>query len=212
MKTLKCSVVYTCLPVLMGLGLSVQAQSLIQFSASTYSVTEGVSDQAEVAVQRTNDLDTVVRVDSATTNLSATAGADYLDVSTHLIFLARETNLVVAVPILNDGSGDGPGTETVMLLGIGKPMLDMCNPSATITTLFDKNTRDVIRFQISGTEHLNCADNYPASYAHNPPPAREVARIRQRYALWFLNKHLKGSTNPMPDPKAHPRIINFEQK
>jgi hypothetical protein len=96
------------------LGGPLQAASIIQFSATTYNVTEGMN-QVEIAVQRTNDLDTVVSVDLATSNLTATAGADYLDVSARLTFLAGETNQIVAVPILNDGLVEGIETFQVLL-------------------------------------------------------------------------------------------------
>ncbi len=55
------------------LGARLQAGSLIQFSAPIYHITEGI-DQIEVVVQRRNDLETVVNVDFATTNVSAMAG------------------------------------------------------------------------------------------------------------------------------------------
>jgi len=66
-------------------GFNVKATSVIQFSAATYSVTEG-TNQVVITVQRSDDLDTVVSVDFTTTNLSATAGLDYLDVVTNLTF------------------------------------------------------------------------------------------------------------------------------
>jgi hypothetical protein len=111
MKTMNCSAAYTRLPALigMGLGLSLHAQSVIQFSATTYNVTEDTG-QAEIIVQRTNDLNMVVSVDFATTNLSATPGLDYLDVATNLTFGAGETNLIIAVPILNDSLVEGMET------------------------------------------------------------------------------------------------------
>jgi dienelactone hydrolase len=84
-----------------GFSLTAHGQSAIQFSASSYNVTEG-APEATICVQRNNDLDTVVSVDFATTNLTATAGADYTEVSTRLTFLAGETNKLVRVPILND--------------------------------------------------------------------------------------------------------------
>ena len=104
---------YTLVTALIGLGLRLQAASIIQFSATTYNVTEGAS-QVEIAVQRTNDLDTIVSVDFTTTNLTATPGADYLDVSTNLTFLSGETNQIVVVPILNDGLVEA--IETFQLL------------------------------------------------------------------------------------------------
>ncbi len=96
-------------------ALNLSAASVIQFSAWTYNVTEGVNAQAEVVVQRTNDLDTVVSVDFATTNASATAGLDYLDVATNLTFGAGETNKLVTVPIHNDGLVEVGETFQVML-------------------------------------------------------------------------------------------------
>jgi hypothetical protein len=39
-----------------------------------------------------------------------------------------------------------------------------------------------------------------------------VARTINAYTLWFLNTHLKGSTDPMPALADYPRVINFMQK
>jgi Calx-beta domain len=92
-----------------------QAASTIQFSTTTYAITEGAPEVA-IVVQRANGLDTVVSVDFATTtNGNATAGMDYLDVSMNLTFLANETNKTVAVPILNDGFLEGLETFRVIL-------------------------------------------------------------------------------------------------
>jgi dienelactone hydrolase len=90
-------------------ALDLSAASVIQLPATLYSVTEGTS-QVEINVQRTNDLDTVVSVDFTTTNLSATAGLDYMDVATNLTFGVGETNRTVVVSILNDALVEG--TET----------------------------------------------------------------------------------------------------
>lgn len=80
--------------------------SVIQFSATSYPVTEGAGP-VSIAIQRTSDLDTVVGVEFVTTNLSATAGLDYLDVVTNVTFGAGETNRVIAVPMLNDALVEG---------------------------------------------------------------------------------------------------------
>jgi dienelactone hydrolase len=90
------------------------ATSVIQFSATTYNVTEN-TQTVEIQVQRTNDVDTVVNVDFATTNLNATAGLDYLEVTTNLTFHAGETNQMVTVSILNDGLPEGIETFQVLL-------------------------------------------------------------------------------------------------
>ena len=94
-----------CLPylVVIGLGLNLYGQSVIQFSTTPYNVTEG-TPEVRVLVQRTNDLDTIVSVNFATvTNGTAVAGADFVETTTNLTFLANETNKTVSVPILNDG-------------------------------------------------------------------------------------------------------------
>ena len=89
-----------------GSVLNTQSASVIQFSSRTLSVSEE-STAAEIIVRRTNDLETVVSVEFATTNLTATPGMDYLEIATNLTFLAGETNLIVAIPILNDGEVEG---------------------------------------------------------------------------------------------------------
>lgn len=42
--------------------------------------------------------------------------------------------------------------------------------------------------------------------------AQEVNRTVNAFAIWFLNKHLKGSTDPMPGLQDYPRVFNFKQK
>src|SRR5262245_34667911 len=91
-----------------------QAASVIRFSASTYLVTED-TPQVAVVIQRANDLETVVGVDFSMTNLSATAGLDYLDVATNLTFAAGESNKLVVVAILNDGLVEAPETFRMLL-------------------------------------------------------------------------------------------------
>jgi dienelactone hydrolase len=103
MRTIRC---VTSLAVLLGSLLAAQSASVIQFTSRIVSASED-STTAEIIVRRTNDLDTVVSVEFATTNLTATPGVDYLEIATNLTFLAGETNLIVAIPILNDGEVEG---------------------------------------------------------------------------------------------------------
>jgi hypothetical protein len=114
MKTKSSHPVVVLLLALWGPAL-LHAQSVIQFSATLYNVTEGTPEVA-ILVQRTNGLDTVVSADFATTtNGTATAGADYVEVSTTLTFLANETNKTVTVPILNDAAVEPIETFQVIL-------------------------------------------------------------------------------------------------
>lgn len=78
------------------------AASVIQFSAQSYAGIEGFPEMA-VVVARSGDLDTVVSVDFVTKDGTATAGEDYLSLSTNLTFQSSEITKIVAVPILNDG-------------------------------------------------------------------------------------------------------------
>ena len=61
----------TTLAMVLACTSGLQAASTTQFSAITDSVTEGAS-QVDVAVQRTDAVDTVVSVDFATTHLTPT--------------------------------------------------------------------------------------------------------------------------------------------
>jgi hypothetical protein len=96
MRTIRC---IASLAALIGSVLHAQSASVIQFTSRIVSASED-STAAEIIVRRTNDLDTVVSVEFATTNLTATPGVDYLEIATNLTFLAGETNLIVAIPIL----------------------------------------------------------------------------------------------------------------
>jgi hypothetical protein len=60
----------TSLMALFGSVLDAQSASVIQFAFRIVSASEG-STAAEIIVRRTNDLDTVVSVEFATTNLEA---------------------------------------------------------------------------------------------------------------------------------------------
>lgn len=76
--------------------------SIIEFSASEYRVTEG-TPEVLVIVQRIGDLETEVSVELATTNFTATAGLDYVQVVTNVVFQPGDTNRSVAISLLNDG-------------------------------------------------------------------------------------------------------------
>ncbi|MBI3414274.1 MAG: hypothetical protein HY043_02965 [Verrucomicrobia bacterium] len=103
----------TCL-----IGLAVPrfglAQPTIQFTTTSYTVTENAG-QATLTVQRTVDLTTLVSVDFATADGTATNEFKYTAVSGTLSFGAGETNKVIAVPILNDGLVGGAKNFRVSL-------------------------------------------------------------------------------------------------
>jgi poly(3-hydroxybutyrate) depolymerase len=109
--------------VTLGETALLQAASTIQFSANSYTVAESVGTVA-LSVQRTSDLNTLVSVDYATADGTATNGLKYAAVSGTLAFGAGETNRTIVVPILNDcfvgGTKDfrvGLSTPTNAVLG-----------------------------------------------------------------------------------------------
>ena len=95
------------------LGLA-QPLATIQFSANSYTVSEGAGT-VTLSVQRTNDVDTIVSVDYATADGTATNRLKYTAVSGTLQFLAGETNQPIVVPILNEGLVEGTKTFRVVL-------------------------------------------------------------------------------------------------
>jgi hypothetical protein len=85
---------------------------VIQFSAATYSVGES-GGSATITLTRTGGSTGAVSVTVATSNGTATAGADYTAVSTVVNFAAGATSATATVPILGDSVFEG--NETVNL-------------------------------------------------------------------------------------------------
>lgn len=107
------------LATLLSLGASAtlclgQPAGTIQFSASTYGVSE-TNLTATLTVQRADDLSTSATVDYASRAGNATADADYTDVSGTIVFAPGESVRPIAVPILNDATIESPETFTVTL-------------------------------------------------------------------------------------------------
>lgn len=78
--------------------------------------------------------------------------------------------------------------------------------------LFNKLKQDAIWFQIRYTEHGSFGTWYWTVTSATLDRRRETARTITDYTLWFLNKYLKGSTDPMPQPANYPQVFNFKQK
>jgi len=92
-----------------GLG-----QSTLQFAAATYTVAESAGT-ATLTVQRLNDTNTLVSVDYATADGTATNGLKYTATNGTLTFGPSETNQTIVVPILNNGFVEGTKTFQVIL-------------------------------------------------------------------------------------------------
>ncbi len=119
----------------------------IQFSAAQYSVRE-TGGLATITVLRGDDLNVAATVDYATSDGTATAGADYTARSGTLHFAAGETTQTILIPILDDGLHEGP--ETVNLT-LSNPSADVSlgvQSNAVLTILDDERQINIGRGQL----------------------------------------------------------------
>jgi hypothetical protein len=106
--------------------------------------------------------------------------------------------------------------------GVGKPSLvvfgDYSDAANYYDFLFNKATKDVTVFQIQGAASgvyqamILVQDFYLLLDTDRLDTGREGARTIADYSLWFLNKYLKGSSEPTPSLAKYPRIRGFKQK
>jgi len=105
--------------------------------------------------------------------------------------------------------------DELVRLGLSKPSLSIYAQPISLPgqelLLFNRVTHDAIWFQVTSTTHLTFLDYYWFSPTQIPG-LREAMRTMNTYTLWFLNKYLKGSTEPMPALADYPRLINLKQK
>jgi hypothetical protein len=99
-------------------------------------------------------------------------------------------------------------------LPLQQPVLQINASDRVDTTLYSTTTNHAVWFQISSTDHLLIAgvDWYWAWHPENVAGGREVARTINAYTAWFLNKYLKGSSDPVPPLAEYPRVTGFKQK
>ncbi|MBI3416848.1 MAG: hypothetical protein HY043_16280, partial [Verrucomicrobia bacterium] len=102
--------------------------------------------------------------------------------------------------------------DTLLAVGLSKPVLSMYRGDTSDLDLFNKLKQDAVWFQIRYTEHESFSSFYWIITSATLERRRETARTIRDYMLWFLNKHLKGSTDPMPPPANYPQVFNFKQK
>lgn len=107
-----------------------------------------------------------------------------------------------------------PFSSAPQLVRVQQPLLEINASNNGDTTLYTMATNEAIWFQISSTDHMMiaAADWYWAWYPGNVAGGREVARTINAYTLWFLNKHLKSSADPIPALTSYPRVTGFRQK
>lgn len=88
--------------------------SVVQFSASSYSVSEG-GGTALIDVERVGGAIGPATVRFATSNNTAVAGLDYVGVTNTLAFAAGETRKTFGIPIIDDNQVEGDESLTLTL-------------------------------------------------------------------------------------------------
>jgi hypothetical protein len=127
--------------VILGLALLQPARvaraagpSVVQFSASTYNVTEGLTFRT-ITVTRTGDISGPATVDFATANVSASQRTDYTTAVGTLRFGANESSKSFDVLISEDIKLEGTETFTVTLSnGTGQALLGTPSTASVVIT------------------------------------------------------------------------------
>ncbi|HEY6166600.1 MAG TPA: Calx-beta domain-containing protein, partial [Verrucomicrobiae bacterium] len=120
--------------------------SFLGFSATTYSVTEGISN-AVVSVVRTGGTDRAASVEVRTANLTATAGSDYLALTTTLFFVPGQTTNTALIPILDDCAVEPAETFRVYLTNAVGAFIS--SPSnATVSILDNDSANGTFAFDV----------------------------------------------------------------
>ena len=117
---------------------------MFQFDAASYSVNEGAGT-ATITVNRTSGTAGGVTVQFATSDGTATAGADYTAVTQTLTFGPGQTSQTITIPITDDNLFEP--TETVNLTLSNPTGGTLGSPAAAVLSIVDNELPSV--FQLS---------------------------------------------------------------
>ena len=124
------------------------AGGTLQFSAPTYSVSEGAA-LATITVVRTGGSASEVTVDFSTRNGTATASSDYVVTAGTLSFGANEASRTFTVSVLNDTLVKGPRTVGLTLSNpTGGAVLG--TPATAVLNIVEDDAGGVLRFSAAG--------------------------------------------------------------
>ncbi|TXT51486.1 MAG: hypothetical protein FD140_1524 [Limisphaerales bacterium] len=127
----------------------------IAFSAATYTVSESSSSRT-ITVVRTNGTQSLVSVNYATSNGTATAGADYVATSGSLIWASGDSaSKSFTVTILPDIAVEGNETVNLTLSGASGGAV-ITGPTATLTIQDDD---DLVQFAVTAVSAFESAGN-----------------------------------------------------
>ena len=122
--------------------------------------------------------------------------------------LCRVAPWCVTAILLDPGGWSGPLPQA----DVSKPSLTMVRADNSDQGVFATSSVEAIWFQISSTVHYNFASWYFWDPTLSVPTGQETVGTINSYLLWFMDRHLRGSSEPIPALADHPRVINFKQK
>lgn len=134
---------FGCLMVTLLLALQASAQpAVVEFSAGAFRVDENAGPVV-ISVRRTGATNLACSADYATSNNTATAGADYSSQSGTLSFFPGETNRTITLAMLDDGLVEGDETVWLSLsVPTGGAVLGL--QSNAVLTITDDETPTVL--------------------------------------------------------------------
>ena len=113
-------------------GISAVIGAAPSLSVDDTKATEAAGGTMDFTVTLSRAASETVTVDYATSDETATAGADYTAASGTLTFAPGETEQTVSVPVLDDGEAEGPETLALTLSNASGGFVDEASATGTI--------------------------------------------------------------------------------
>lgn len=101
---------------------------------------------------------------------------------------------------------------TLLSTGVPKPVLAMSQVGNSELSLFGALTGPGVFFEIHNAVHDSFSTYYWDLKPAPPDRGRETARTIVDYSLWFVNRHLKGSSDAFPPVANYRQVANLRQK
>ncbi len=167
----------------------------VLFSVANYTVDESAGS-ATITVERTGGNGGTAAVNYATSNGTATAGADYTAVSNTLNFAVGQTSRTFSIPITNDGIFDGNETINLTL------------SNATGGATLGHRTNAVLTIIDADTDGDTLPDDWETTYGLNPASAADATLDTDGDGFTNVQEFTAGTT---PNSGASiPRITQIQ--
>jgi hypothetical protein len=179
--------------------------SSVQFSSATYSVNEDGGSKT-ITVTRTGSTNAFV-VNYATSNGTATDGADYTGLNEVLSFATNETSKTFTVPIINDTLVEGD--ETINLkLSNPSGGVTLGSPSTAVLTIVDNDSG--CNYSISESEHTVSPDNTAVKFFMDAPSGCAWTAVSDSPSWLTTSSSGSGdgtiNYNTAVNPSSNPRV------